>query len=102
MLWVVLLLSLLNRLSLVSGSSWSSRSVLSSRGRCWSWSWWRRVPRKGCYLEPRQLQLPSHAQLVQDVLANTLVLEIDPRCLDHLIDDLLVDCSNQIVRHLVQ
>lgn len=39
------------------------------------------------------------SQLLQDLLANALVLKVDPGRLDHLIDDLVVDVAHRSVRH---
>lgn len=39
------------------------------------------------------------AQVLQDTLLDAAFLEIDTRCLNHLIDDLLVDITNRGVRH---
>lgn len=41
------------------------------------------------------------AQLVQNLDFNTLLFKIDPRGVDHILDDLAVDIANSGVRHVV-
>lgn len=54
-----------------------------------------------CVTLERMREERTHlAQLFQDLLTNALILKINPRRLDHLIDDLVVDVANRSVRHV--
>ncbi|KAG7144920.1 hypothetical protein HYQ46_006338 [Verticillium longisporum] len=60
---------------------------------------WLGIPREASNLELRELLLPTPLQLFENAILNTAFLEIDARGTNDFLNDLLVDITNDVVRH---